>query len=88
MGITVPVGLIMIIILILFILRYKRVELKNETMKIVEKFAGIEDSEPFTPTDLKPNTSHLRVIGEKELRRGGELGQGAFGYVYKVIIPF
>ena len=38
---------------------------------------------PINP-DAKPNMARLRLIKEDELRRGGILGSGAFGIVYKV----
>lgn len=38
----------------------------------------------MTPTDAKPDLSKLRLINESELRRGGIIGSGAFGTVYKV----
>ena len=41
--------------------------------------------QPITPTDAKPDMSSLRLIKESELRRGGIIGSGAFGTVYKVI---
>lgn len=31
----------------------------------------------------KPNLSYFHIINEADLRRGGELGAGAFGKVYK-----
>ncbi|XP_053389075.1 epidermal growth factor receptor-like, partial [Mercenaria mercenaria] len=39
--------------------------------------------EPLSLTDVKPDKSNLRIIKESELRRGGEIGRGAFGQVYK-----
>lgn len=40
-------------------------------------------SEPLKLTDVRPNLAKLRVVKEVELRRGGILGYGAFGTVYK-----
>ena len=45
--------------------------------------AGCEDSEPLRPSNVGPNLSKLRIISQSSLRRGGLLGQGAFGKVYK-----
>lgn len=45
--------------------------------------AGCEDSEPLRPSNVGPNLTKLRIIKEAELRRGGVLGMGAFGKVYK-----
>lgn len=42
-----------------------------------------EDSEPLRPSNVGPNLTKLRIIKEQELRRGGRLGMGAFGAVYK-----
>lgn len=43
---------------------------------------GYED-EPLKPSNVKPNLAKLRIVTESELRRGGALGYGAFGTVYK-----
>jgi len=49
------------------------------------KLTGLEEEEePITPTDAKPDLSKLRLIRESELRKGGIIGSGAFGTVYKV----
>ena len=40
--------------------------------------------QPVTPTDAKPDMSSIRLIKESELRKGGIIGSGAFGTVYKV----
>ena len=40
--------------------------------------------QPLTPTDAKPDMSTLRLIKEMDLRKGGIIGSGAFGTVYKV----
>ena len=45
---------------------------------------GFEDNEPLKPTNVKPNLAKLRIVKEAELRKGGILGYGAFGTVYKV----
>jgi epidermal growth factor receptor len=45
--------------------------------------AGCEDSEPLRPSNVGPNLTKLRIIKEAEIRRGGVLGMGAFGRVYK-----
>ncbi|KAF6039827.1 Egfr [Bugula neritina] len=39
--------------------------------------------EPVDPSTAPPDMSTLRIIKEVELRRGGILGSGAFGTVYK-----
>ena len=44
---------------------------------------GYEDNEPLRLTNIKPNLAKLKIVKEAELRRGGILGHGAFGTVYK-----
>lgn len=57
---------------------------KEEQFKMARVMAGIEDNEPLQPTNVKPNLAKLRIVKEAEMRRGGELGSGAFGKVYRV----
>lgn len=45
--------------------------------------AGCEDSEPLRPSNVGANLSKFKVIKEQELRKGGLLGMGAFGRVFK-----
>ncbi|XP_055700755.1 epidermal growth factor receptor isoform X1 [Phlebotomus papatasi] len=61
---------------------------KEETVKMTMVLAGCEDSEPLRPSNVGPNLAKLRIVKEAELRRGGILGMGAFGRVFKgVWIP-
>jgi hypothetical protein len=53
---------------------------------ILSSYDHIWFFQPLTPTDAKPDLSKLRLIRESELRRGGIIGSGAFGTVYKVKI--
>lgn len=46
----------------------------------------LQGLEPLHPTNVKPNLAKLRIVKEAEMRRGGVLGYGAFGTVYKVCI--
>ncbi|KAL4217428.1 Receptor tyrosine-protein kinase erbB-2 [Mactra antiquata] len=61
----------------------QRERAKENTIKLTAKMTGVVDTEPLTPTDAKPDLSKLRLIRESELRRGGIIGSGAFGTVYK-----
>ncbi|XP_060585170.1 epidermal growth factor receptor-like isoform X2 [Ruditapes philippinarum] len=61
----------------------QRERAKENTLKLTAKMTGVVDTEPLTPTDAKPDLSKLRLIRESELRRGGIIGSGAFGTVYK-----
>jgi hypothetical protein len=45
---------------------------------------GMEDNEPLRPSNVKPNLAKLRIVKEAEMRKGGILGYGAFGTVFKV----
>jgi L1 cell adhesion molecule len=63
---------------------------KENTMKQMTKFLTDphDANEPLRPTNVKPNLSKFRTVKEEELRKGGILGCGAFGTVYKgVWIP-
>lgn len=67
---------------------YKRVKEKEASVKMSRVLSGCEDSEPLRPTNVRPNLTKLRIVKEAELRRGGILGMGAFGRVFKgVWIP-
>lgn len=67
---------------------YKQVKEKEASVKMSRVLSGCEDSEPLRPTNVRPNLTKLRIVKEAELRRGGILGMGAFGRVFKgVWIP-
>lgn len=56
--------------------------------EMLMKMSGYDPNEPLRPSNVKPNLSKFRTIKEEELRRGGVLGAGAFGTVYKgVYLP-
>lgn len=87
-----PTVLIIILILavlflvILGIIGYtcrQKAKAKKEAVKMTMVLTGCEDNEPLRPTNVKPNLAKLRIVKEAELRRGGMLGFGAFGKVYK-----
>ncbi|KAF5302681.1 hypothetical protein FQA39_LY10177 [Lamprigera yunnana] len=60
----------------------RRLKQNENTLKMTMTLNGLED-EPLRPTNVQPNLAKLRIIKEKEMRRGGILGYGAFGTVYK-----
>ncbi|KAI5640359.1 protein tyrosine kinase domain-containing protein [Phthorimaea operculella] len=88
-----PTFLVIILVLacvMLIILGYigyscrQKAKVKKEAVKFtLDALAGCEDNEPLRPTNVKPNLAKLRIVKEAELRRGGMLGFGAFGKVYK-----
>lgn len=61
----------------------QKAKAKKEAVKMTRVLTGCEDNEPLRPTNVKPNLTKLRIVKEAELRRGGMLGFGAFGKVYK-----
>lgn len=61
----------------------QKAKAKKEAVKMTRVLTGCEDNEPLRPTNVKPNLAKLRIVKEAELRRGGMLGFGAFGKVYK-----
>lgn len=61
----------------------QKAKAKKEAVKMTRVLTGYEDNEPLRPTNVKPNLAKLRIVKEAELRRGGMLGFGAFGKVYK-----
>ncbi|XP_015916068.1 epidermal growth factor receptor isoform X2 [Parasteatoda tepidariorum] len=61
----------------------QRAKTKENTVKMTMRMSGFEDNEPLKPTNVKPNLAKLRIVKEAELRKGGILGYGAFGTVYK-----
>ncbi|XP_022122355.2 epidermal growth factor receptor isoform X1 [Pieris rapae] len=75
-----------ILLVILAIIGYtcrQKAKAKKEAVKMTMVLTGCEDNEPLRPTNVKPNLAKLRIVKEAELRRGGMLGFGAFGKVYK-----
>lgn len=75
-----------ILLIILIIIGYtcrQKAKAKKEAVKMTMVLTGCEDNEPLRPTNVKPNLAKLRIVKEVELRRGGMLGFGAFGKVYK-----
>ncbi|XP_046914713.2 epidermal growth factor receptor isoform X2 [Dermatophagoides farinae] len=61
----------------------QRARTKENTMKLTMRMTGYDDNEPLKPSNVKPNLAQLRIVKEAELRKGGILGFGAFGTVYK-----
>ncbi|XP_076337707.1 epidermal growth factor receptor-like isoform X1 [Tachypleus tridentatus] len=61
----------------------QRARTKENTVKMTMRMSGFEDNEPLKLSNIKPNLAKLRIVKEAELRKGGILGYGAFGTVYK-----
>ncbi|XP_070496722.1 epidermal growth factor receptor isoform X2 [Chironomus tepperi] len=81
--IFITLGLVLTFLIILTYLCRQKAKAKKDVVKMSKVLAGCEDSEPLRPTNVGPNLTKLRIIKEAELRRGGILGMGAFGRVYK-----
>ncbi|XP_055943820.1 epidermal growth factor receptor-like [Argiope bruennichi] len=80
------VGCILLLTVFAVVFGYQwiqRVKTKENTMMMTMRMTGFEDNEPLKPTNVKPNLAKLRIVKEAELRKGGILGYGAFGTVYK-----
>ncbi|XP_017837292.1 epidermal growth factor receptor isoform X2 [Drosophila busckii] len=80
--VAVFIPVICILSAIIYICRQKQQE-KKETDDLAKVFFGCEDSEPLRPSNMGANLSKLRIVKDAELRKGGVLGMGAFGRVYK-----
>lgn len=83
-----PTSIIVIIIIsssimLCAVYRCQRNEQDSKTLKLSMHLSGIEDVEPLTPSNLKPNLAPLRSIKETELRKGKVLGSGFGGTVYQ-----
>ncbi|XP_048773673.2 epidermal growth factor receptor-like isoform X3 [Ostrea edulis] len=61
----------------------QRAKSQEKTAILTAKMTGYDDEQPLTPTNAKPDMSSIRLIKQSELRRGGIIGSGAFGTVYK-----
>jgi len=80
------IGCIVLLGIFLSVFGYQwrqRARAKENTAKMTMVMTGYEDNEPLRPTNIKPNLAKLRIVKEAELRKGGILGYGAFGTVYK-----
>ncbi|XP_046377160.1 epidermal growth factor receptor-like isoform X2 [Haliotis rufescens] len=80
------IGGVMVVGIILVCVAYnwnQRAKSKEKTAALTAKMTGFDETEPLTPTNAKPDLAQLRLIKESELRRGGIIGSGAFGTVYK-----
>lgn len=62
----------------------KRIRVKKKAINMVMELTGIEDNPPLKLSNVPPNTAKLRIIKEVDLRISAELGNGAFGVVYRV----
>lgn len=87
--ILVSIGVAILIVVVIIVsgcICYwcKKVKVKENALKMTLALTGLsEDNEPLRPTNVLPNVAKLRIIKETEMRRGGILGYGAFGTVYK-----
>ncbi|KAF7998158.1 hypothetical protein HCN44_009556 [Aphidius gifuensis] len=78
------VFVIMSMVAMVWVCQYRlNTKAKEKTVQMTMALTGLDDNEPLRPTGVKPNLAKLRIIKEEELRKGGLLGFGAFGNVYK-----
>ncbi|GFO13043.1 receptor protein-tyrosine kinase [Plakobranchus ocellatus] len=79
------VAVVVVVGLVTFMcyLCHKRAQNELKAAVYTAKITGVEESEPLTPTNAKPDLAKMRIINESELRIGTMIGSGAFGSVYK-----
>ncbi|XP_043238493.1 epidermal growth factor receptor-like isoform X2 [Amphibalanus amphitrite] len=81
---SVSVTLVFLLVIVTFIICKCRSDRKKEDMLKMTMMMSKEGlNEPLKVTNVKPNLAKLRIVKEIELRKGGILGFGAFGTVYK-----
>lgn len=84
LGIVTIISIVAVAIVGVIVYQWRRsTKAKENTMKMTRALTGLDDNEPLRPTGVKPNLAKLRMIKEAEMRKGGILGNGAFGNVYK-----
>ncbi|KAL0280246.1 UNVERIFIED_CONTAM: hypothetical protein PYX00_001596 [Menopon gallinae] len=82
--IVIVVFLVSVILAFFLFYRWRtKMKAKEEQVKMTRVMTGMEDNEPLRPSNVKPNLAKLRIVKEAEMRKGGVLGFGAFGTVYK-----
>nr|XP_006813566.1 PREDICTED: receptor tyrosine-protein kinase erbB-4-like [Saccoglossus kowalevskii] len=83
------VGFSLLLILIFFVIWYfRRQRNMDERRRSYLEYTDYNldtFTEPLTPSGAAPNQSTVRLIKETELKKGGLLGSGAFGTVFKGI---
>ncbi|GAU88257.1 hypothetical protein RvY_00994-2 [Ramazzottius varieornatus] len=82
-GLGLGLGIPVVALAVFLAYHFRSMKHRKRILQYQKQFLAIEESQPFTPTDNKPNTALIRFITENELRVGGLLGEGAFGCVYR-----
>jgi L1 cell adhesion molecule len=80
---TVFAVVFVVFVAAIFVYWHQRVKAKANAVKMKMALTGLEDNEPLQPTNVKPNLTKLWIVKEPEIRKGGILGRGAFGTVFK-----
>uniref|UniRef100_A0A1B6MBK8 Epidermal growth factor receptor n=1 Tax=Graphocephala atropunctata TaxID=36148 RepID=A0A1B6MBK8_9HEMI len=80
-GAIVCVLLLMIFLVVIGYQWRLRAKAKENAVKMSMVLQGLD--EPLRPSNVRPNLAKLRIVKEAELRKGGVLGFGAFGTVYR-----
>lgn len=80
-AVVVCLFLLMLLLLALGYQWRQRAKAKENAVKMSMVLQGLD--EPLRPTNVKPNLAKLRIVKEAEMRKGGVLGYGAFGTVFK-----
>jgi L1 cell adhesion molecule len=83
-GVLICTLVMLVFLAVVFYHWRQRAKAKENAVKMTMVLTGLEDNEPLRPTNVKPNLAKLRIVKEAEMRKGGILGYGAFGTVFKV----
>ncbi|XP_070569485.1 epidermal growth factor receptor-like [Ptychodera flava] len=85
-GCVMGVIVVAIIVLLVVGLLMRRKHKQEKMRKFMQDEYKMDTfAEPLAPSGAAPNKAYLRIIKETELKKGGILGSGAFGTVYKGI---
>jgi L1 cell adhesion molecule len=84
-GVVISVALIVaVVVIVYFYCRRKQAIVETEKMKTAARILGVDtELQPLQLSGIEPDTSLLRLTKESELQKGGMIGAGAFGTVYK-----
>ncbi|XP_037071793.1 epidermal growth factor receptor-like [Pollicipes pollicipes] len=74
---------VLLVVIVCIVCKCRSDRKKEELLKMAMLMNKEGLNEPLKVTNVKPNLAQLRIVKEAELRKGGILGFGAFGTVYR-----